>query len=223
MANWELIGDLMFFKTLDSSSVSALTLAYKFKDLGTETWSERFWEFKFGTGAAHVAAVRKSSEVLASALGSIVFPAAGPVVVVGAISSNETVLQPSSPVYSLASHVAAKRGYNFLPKLLRKRSHTSLKTLNGASARDAEVAGVYEATQALPPGTATVLIVDDFITRGATTGDIARALRVLSPKQKYIYAVGLAKTEGANYLASIGKPIDNGHVPVHLETLWGVS
>ena len=61
-----------------------------------------------------------------------------------------------------------------------------------------------------------VIVVDDFCTRGATLGDIARAIRESNPGWK-VQGASLAKAERAAYWKG---ELTNAHIPNVLDAVW---
>jgi hypothetical protein len=215
MSGWQQRGDLMFFSSLDNCNFGVFTVAYRFKDDSREGWTDRLNTFKFGYAAAGDQAVRGAYAVLSTALAKMTFP--GPVALVSAISSKDTTLDPNSRLARLGAALAGALRWTWAPQALSKRAHRSLHGLKAGADRDAEVANAYQALNFNQFG--TVLVLDDFATRGSTLADIGRAIRVHAPKVT-IYGVALGKTEKAAYWASMNRPIDNSHVPQHLAALW---
>jgi predicted amidophosphoribosyltransferase len=185
-------------------------LGFRIKDRGADLWTQRFNRFKFD-GPLQAAAVKGACAVMAEALSSLTL--VGRVVVVGAIPSEAVQLAEGEPVAALGAAIATKFGWDWKPKLLKKRRHQPLHALRDASERDATVARVYEAE---PLEADSVLIVDDLTTRGATIAEISRALKERSPRVR-ITAVVLGKNESAGYL---GVQVNNEHIPADYAKLW---
>ena len=66
---------------------------------------------------------------------------------------------------------------------------------------------------------ATVLVLDDFITRGSTMSHIARAILKRNPGIR-VFAVALGKTERRDYWHQRGVEISNEHIPPPWERSW---
>jgi hypothetical protein len=202
----------MYFPYVDAFREDGiLTIGWRFTDDGTDPWTARFNQAKYG----NVRAVRAAPVTLEAAVRTITLP--GKVIVVGAISSATTHLEPGDLVWQLGSVVARALKGLWRPDLLQKEVHASLHKLKGgASVREATVNGKYTAS-AVPPGTTGVAIVDDFVTRGNTFTEITRALRA-SAQVRDVWGIALGKTENVNWEGNAG--ISNQHVPERLATLW---
>jgi ATP-dependent DNA helicase RecQ len=106
-------------------------------------------------------------------------------------SANNTSLD------SLGERLAASIGAEYRPDCLYKTRSLAKSTTCSAKERAQQVRGVYSATPGLTVSQAksgpTVLIVDDVLTSGATTGDIARALSETHPGAR-VFIFTLVKT-----------------------------
>ena len=204
--------DLMRFERLDNFQHEVWTIGWKFTDNSAEAWTARFCAFK----DKNPVAVRAAAAVLPVAVSrSIQFNTKG--VVVGAISSRKTALEPADPVAVLGSAVAKQLGWPWMPALISKKVHKPLHGIYNSSERDAEVANAYTAMK-LPPSVGYVLIVDDFVTRGSTLDDAARAVAVAAGHPITFGGLALAKTERVNWAGNVG--ISNSHVPERLAVQW---
>jgi ComF family protein len=95
------------------------------------------------------------------------------------------------PAGVLAQALSRRLGVALLPRLLARVRDTPSQTGRGRSDRQRNVAGCFEAAPAgVPP--ATVWLVDDVVTTGATLGEAARALRRAGARR--VGAVCLART-----------------------------
>jgi hypothetical protein len=209
MAQWEKRGNFMFYQRLDAANLPTLTVAFRFRDCPQDPWTSRLNAFKAGDAAAVAGACR----ALPAALRSLPFRAA-PIVLTSAVPSGETHLPAEAPLAVLGESVAQSMGWAWRPDMLRKRAHRSLHTIYNAAERDAEVRGAYTADVVDPAG--LVFILDDFVTRGATLGDAARALKEQNPNLQ-VAGLVLGKTESLSYWNG---QIDNSHVPTELTALW---
>lgn len=218
VAGWTVCGDFMYFQALDNSQTPVLALAYKFSDHEGETWTGRFNEFKFGGVQAQSTAIRKASAVLQAACRGLAFTQ--PVTLVSAIGSGDTSLDPRCALSRLGTSLAGQLQWQWQPTVLSKRVHASLKTLASMNKRDAEVAGAYRASS--PPKVGTVLILDDFATRGSTISNAAKALSAAGCTAT-IYGLVLGKTERSHFWLERGTPIDNSHVPSKLDKIWSTA
>ena len=210
-------GDLMLMQNLNIQVVKGLlAIGFRLTDRSSELWTRRFNAVKNGNGAAVSAGARTLALAFDSVPAAILKP---PVVVVGAIGSSATSLDAEVPVAVLGKAVADRHGWAWSPEVLSKTVHRSLHGLSAAGAsagaRDAEVRGRYLA-HGIQRGPGTFLVVDDFCTRGATFGDITRALLAANPRWA-VWGTALGKTENASYWDG---DISNNHIPERLETAW---
>ncbi|WP_163784198.1 hypothetical protein [Myxococcus vastator] len=209
--DWVDICGLMLLRHLDPlNSVEALVIAYRITDRPNDLWTERFNAFKSGDPRA----IQGACRVLSQALKNIRF-IVGPVILTAAIPSKFRVLPVASPIYLLGSFIAKALGWTWRPEILRKRPHRQLHLMYNSARRDAEVEGVYRCTVRGLEG--TVLVLDDFITRGSTIREIARAIRQGNPAVNVV-GLALGKTERVAHWEAGG--INNGHVPEELAQVW---
>lgn len=214
--DFKMIGDLMYFPTLDAAGAPPLLcLGFRLTDDGSEYWTKHFNAVK----AREEAAVEAGARSLAAAFSTIVMnPVGVRMVVVGAISSADTVLAASAPVRRMGEVLAARQGWEWRPELLTKRSHRSLHGIRaGAAARQAEVTGAYTSST-IGGVVGKVLILDDIATRGDTAADIVRAVLATNPGWGTCSAT-LAKSERSAYWANNGG-ISNDHVPARVLATW---
>lgn len=132
-------------------------------------------------------------------------------------ASPEGWISHSSGLDVYVEGIAEGAGWRWLPEHVTKRPHRSLKTIQGSGAeRDAEVANTYSAK---PIDAPMVVILDDFVTRGSTIGDVARAIRLTSPRAE-VCGLALAKTDRVAYWAGTTAPISNSHLDDSWRKLW---
>jgi hypothetical protein len=207
------VGEFLRFSNLDAEgSPTVLVLGYRITDDDKEPWSARFNAFKNKLAPS----VRAGARTLARAIKTIKVGDGGRIVVVGAISSGDTNLAMDAPVRLLGAELAAVKEWEWRPDLLTKRPHRSLHRSGArAQGRREIVSGVYTAV-AVGGKAGTFLVVDDFVTRGDTTADIARALREANPGWG-VLAVALAKNEGTNYIPA---GFENTRIPASLQQVW---
>ncbi len=204
----------MRFSRLDGCSIPVFAIGFRIEDSFADPWTERFNQFKFGHATRQSAAIKGACATLPAAIMSAGLPTSA--TIVSAIGSADVTLDVKSPLAKLGIAVAARTGWDWQPGVLQKRAHQSLKTLRSAEDRDAMVGGVYTAGAVQA---ATIVILDDFATRGSTIEDIARALRTRQPTIE-LYGVVLAKNERIEWSERLGQPVSNGHIPRRLEDLW---
>ena len=211
LPDFDVVGELIRINRLDVGDLSLLTVGFRLTDQPSEKWTARFNRFKYGNGHAVQAATR----TFCAAFDGFGAPEGPRMVVVAAISSKHTAVDRRSPVARLGKAVADSRGWQWLPRLLRKEQHSSLSEIRSATERDATVGGAYAASH-IEGDPGVVLIVDDFCTRGATLTEIARAIRESNPRWS-VLAASLAKTERASYW---GGTLTNNHIPGVLDSAW---
>ena len=209
----EKIGDLIYFRNVDSfTEGGVLAIGWRFTDKSDDPWTTRFNAVKAGD----LRSIRAAQATLVHAVKGFTFGRAGLGLVVGAISSSKDHLESKDPVWQLGASIAGALHVSWRPDVLKKKPHKSLHYLNSAAERAAEVKGVYSASEFA--GNCSVLIVDDFVTRGDTFADIARALKSAVAGPVTVYGLALAKTENLAFPPNFG--ISNNHVPLDLEQIW---
>lgn len=215
--NWKAEGRLMHFGWLDASGsrVPAFTVGWRIEDQPNDPWSQRFIQFKNGHPLGFMGGAFVMKEAVAELLRT---RSLNPVEtsLTTALSSKNTEADPNSVLYRTGAWVAENLGLTWLPNAFSKQSHRSLKTIFGASERDAEVNGKYVCNNVQSKN---LIILDDFITRGATLGDMERALRQQGNKVN-LFAIALAKHERAGYAAGYGVSVSNAHIPTEWDQVW---
>lgn len=208
---WTVSSELLKFPHLERCPHEVYAMGFRILDVADD-WTQRFNTFKFGQGAAGEAAVRGACAVMSQACGSMVVGSS--VAVVAAIASGDEQLNPRSPVGRLASAIAESRNWRWLPGALSKRRHESRHNMHAnALVRDAVVEGAYRCTYMTE---STIVVVDDFATRGATISDIGRAVRAVCPHAQMVGVV-LGKNERVSWG---GAEVNNAHIPEAYERLW---
>lgn len=207
----DVVGRLIRINRLNVGDLRPLTIGFRITDRPDEKWTDRFNRFKYGEGPAVEAAMR----AFCTAFEHIRYPEDPRIVVVSAISSGHSTVDPHTPAACLGRSLMDSRGWEWRTDLLSKRPHPRISGLRTAYERDAAVNGVYSATP-IEGDPGIVLIVDDFCTRGATLADIARAIRQSNPRWA-VSAACLAKTERARFWQGT---LSNKHIPDELENAW---
>jgi len=211
---WTRAGDLIRFESLDNCKVPILALGFRITDQSQEKWTERFNAFKFGWGSRGKKAVRGACAVMPAAAAALRLE--GPVALICAISSSQEALRAGCQLARLGAALGESLGWQWLPDVLSKRKHRSLAKLKFGTDRDSEVEGAYRADSIIAR---TVVILDDFATRGSTIGDAARAVREAGDG-KHVIGLVLGKNESAEYAKSMNVEINNDHIPQALDDLW---
>lgn len=209
---WVIVEPLLRFSGLESCHFDIYSLGFRILDNKEEAWTNRFDLFKFGHGAQQSAAISGACAVLPDAARRIQLPQ--PISVVTAISSQDTTLNPNSGLAILGRATAASTGWSWSQDALAKKPHASRhNTPCSAQDRDALVQGAYTADRI---NAASVVVIDDFATRGATISDIGRAIRTTSGNVNIVGLV-LGKNERAGWA---GARVNNNHIPARYEELW---
>ena len=209
--NYGVMGRLMVIDRLPVGGLGLLTIGFRITDRPREKWTRRFNRFKYGEPAA----IRAATRTFCAAFEDFLPPGNPRVVVVSSVSSGQNIVQSDTPASILASALAESRGWEWLPHHVTKDRHPRISGLGSAAERDATVDGVYLASPiGGDPG--LVIVVDDFCTRGATLGDIARAIRESNPGWK-VQGASLAKAERAAYWKG---ELTNAHIPDVLDAIW---
>ena len=209
--NYGVMGQLMVIDRLPVGGLGLLTIGFRITDRPREKWTRRFNRFKYGEPAA----IRAATRTFCAAFEDFLPPGNPRIVVVSSVSSGQNIVQSDTPASILASTLAESRGWEWLPHHVTKDRHPRISGLGSAAERDATVDGVYLASPiGGEPG--LVVVVDDFCTRGATLGDIARAIRESNPGWK-VQGASLAKAERAAYWKG---ELTNAHIPDVLDAIW---
>jgi hypothetical protein len=214
VSNWTPAGDLMKFTDLTACGevVAVYTVGWRILD-EPDAWSNRFLNFKSGVDVA------KAGRVLGHALREIVSDQglSSGVAVTAALSSGAVQFEPAKPL-AIAGSIAAKdAGLTWLPTLFTKQAHRRLHTLGSGSERDDEVKGKYTC-----PGVRNckcLIIIDDLVTRGATFGEMARALGVATSGVPVV-GLALGKNEKRNFAKDYGVIVDNSRLAQSWEKRW---
>lgn len=216
-----LCGTFLYFdKTLRRCcSHPVLALGYRFTGSPHDSWTHKFNAFKFGgSDAERSAALNGAVNALTAGLGALTFPSP-PIGVVCVHGHAATGLEPLSQVAMLAYNVARNVGFKWCGDYVTKLQHRALKTIRDADERDGEVANKYTSA-VLPNGLKTIIVVDDFTTRGATIGEVARAVVAANPG-KAVYGLVLAKNESPSYYQSVmNADLTNAHIQPQVAAKW---
>lgn len=213
-------GHLFWFSELSSPASlllrGYLTLGWYIRD-NLDEWSGRFLSFKNSDAGS----VRGACTVLSIALSAIDWQSEGPIAVCAAMNSAQTIHDPRKPQAIVAAHLAQQFGFQYVGASFEKSAHKSLHRLTGgAHEREAEVSGKYRLTQKFDAR--LVLVIDDIVTRGTTTGDIARAIHMHNPKVDVV-GIALGKSETAFFAESYDVKLNNNHIPTRWAKIWDKS
>jgi hypothetical protein len=209
----------MAFPYLDVNDglTRSFTIAYKMTDDGAEHWTTRFNRFKAKRDrSALVGGVRMMEAAvprLVKGLGLDV----SRTTFVPALSSSETIASEKGILPVLALRCAEATGAGFVHDAITKRAHLPIHGIYNAAGRKAVLdkaefkAGNIDAD--------SILVFDDFITRGDTLSHIAQAILESNPGTT-VYGVALGKAERRAYHSQHGVEISNDHVRQEWDTLW---
>ena len=214
---FKLAGRLMRFDALDTSgdAFPTYTVGWRIKDEPDE-WTRRFLGYK----DARSGYGRAGGELLLAAFQELLQVSGlepGDVLICTAFGHAATGPNPDSILFKTGAYIAEQTGASWFPELFAKKKHKSLRLVGDGAARDAEVNGKYW-SGTVAKGK-TVIVLDDFVTRGATLGEMHRALHEGCPGTPMI-ALALGKNETASFGRYCNLPVNNEHIPAEWATLW---
>ena len=218
MAQWDNFHGWMRFRWLDEHAglAHAFTVGYRFTDDGSEAWTSRFNRFKRKSSPA----IYGGLELLQAAVPRLVRGLGLDVsrtVFLPALSSAETTAAEKGVLPVVTCECARATGATFVRDAIRKKAHQPLHRFYTADKRRELLdAAKYRSA---PIEAATVLVFDDFITRGDTLSHVAQAILSANPRVT-VYGVGLAKTERRAFWKGQGVEISNDHVPEIWTRAW---
>lgn len=206
-------GLLWFDRLSHSHNIrGVLTIGWRLEDqLGVDTWSTRFNNFKFGPDT-HVSA---ACAVATRALRAFKWPPSVGVVV--ALGHADRRLVEHSRLSRLGIHVARSLNFHWMGNVLCKRPHRALRQCDSASQREREIAGAYTCLER--PDCEILLVIDDFTTNGDTISEIARAVHTVNSSVE-VLGFALGKNEKRGFASAHGHHISNNHIPSDWATLW---
>ncbi len=135
-----------------------------------------------------------------------------------ALSSDETVASPDGVLWRLTQYCATCAGVRFEGDRITKKAHEPLHKHTDAAQRTAILAAAdFRSREVFADN---VLILDDFITRGATMSHIAAAI-LKRNRGLRVFAVSLGKTERRGYWREkYDVTLSNEHIPPQWERRW---
>lgn len=207
----------MYFPRLDSSGslLPVYTIGWRITDNADE-WTRRFLRLKNNERAD----AKGGALVLRDAVSELMAHHDFRPRTTGlttALSSKSTKANPKTVLYQVGKWISDQVGILWLPDLFTKEAHRSLHSIPNAGDRDAEVANKYQCEKL--DGIDQLFILDDFVTRGATFGEMVRALSAAKSSAQVI-GLALGKNESASYAADFGVNVNNSHIPQEWDTLW---
>lgn len=217
IAWWQPEGRLMHFPWLDRSgcTVPAYAVGWRIVD-NPDEWTNRFLRFKSSRPGFFQAGAVLFREAVRELIAQKEL-ATGNVGLATALSSGATDPLPNSPLFITGNWIAGQLGVQWVADVFEKDAHRPLKSLGAGADRDAEVTGKYRC--AALHGVDHLIIMDDFITRGATLLDMHRAASTANPGLP-ISAIALGKNERSAWATSNGKQLDNAHIPQEWDDIW---
>ena len=210
-------GRLMRFDALDRSgdAFPAYTVGWRIID-EPDTWSRRFLCYKSGQ-PGYLRAGAKLMSAGVEELLDVVGLKSNDASLCTALGHDDTGPNANSILHMTGAYIAKAVGIEWGPELFQKERHKSLRSVGDGASRDVEVFGKYRCN-ALASGK-TLIVLDDFITRGATLGDMNRALKESNPSTNML-ALALAKNENAAWGRSNHLLVNNDHISSEWEALW---
>lgn len=215
--NWTPVGRLMHFSWLTTSGRAIPVYTVGWRIIGNaDHWTTRFLRFKEGQLNDMRGGAQVLNRAIQELLTHLTFDARHTGLTT-ALSSGNTQADPKSVLFRVGKWLAEQNNLEWLPSLFTKEAHQSLHNLPVGADRDAEVKDKYSCGRAR--GIRQLIILDDFVTRGATLGDMTRAFKVSNPGTNVV-GLALAKNEKATFAASHGVIVDNSHIPAEWDELW---
>jgi len=219
MPQWEPIYSWMAFKRLDVNAglSGSFVIGYRFTDDGADNWTARFNRFK----AKNQAAIRGGINLMRTAVPHLLKHLgldASRTVFMPALSSSETVASDKGVMSVMTRLCAEAANTGFVLDAITKRAHVPLHNSYNADRRREILDGAVYKSEKIRGQ--TILIFDDFITRGDTLSHIAQAIHEAN-RGVSVYGIGLGKTERRSYHRErFGIEISNDHIPEKWEILW---
>jgi hypothetical protein len=219
MPQWEPFHGWMAFRYLDVNAGlrRSFTIGYRLTDQGDDPWTARFNRFKEKRKAAICGGVKLMRAAVQLLVRGLKLDPTR-TVFLPALSSGETVASNTGILSVMTSICAKAAGTGIVLDAITKKAHQPLHNVyNAARRREILDAADYRSRKIKAD---SILIMDDFITRGDTLSHIAEAIHEANEGVS-VYGVGLGKTERCAYHRErFGVEISNDHVPSKWETLW---
>ena len=215
MAQAQAFSGYLAFDSLDvpRKLEAAYAVGYRLLDQPDDLWTGRFLQFKEGSPSATEAGnhvMSRMAKKFLSARG--IRP--NDVTFVPALTSSETSADSNGILSSAAKHIADALGAHYSSDLLSKRRHTSLHAdnLNRAQRQQAVAEANFQARNVAGR---CVVLIDDFITTGATLQAWASAIKSSNPECS-VLAMSLAKNERLAFAPEAS----NDHLGSKLDAIW---
>lgn len=185
---------LIPIKTLDACQSGLLVYTigwYVSQKSGvSDEWSERIIRFKDRDSKA-IKGCARVLRVAAKKILSIHGLDPETTGLLSALSSGDVATNPESSLHKAGKFVAQYCGIQWRPDALTKKPHRKLAHIKGPKARDNEVKEKYQCKKL--EGIRHIIVMDDIVTRGATLGEIERAVQESNPSVEVI-GLTLGKT-----------------------------
>ena len=218
MPSWSAFHGWMAFDRLSENDglTRAFTIGYRLTDDPDDPWTARFNAFK----QKETAALRGGAAMMRAAIPGLVRGLeldTSRTVFVPALSSGETVASPGGVLWRLTRFCAKGVATGFARDRITKEPHERLHMQPDAASRTAILTAADFRSKEIRAD--SVLVLDDFITRGATMSHIARAILKRNPGLR-VFAVALGKTERCSHWRKYGVEISNDHIPPRWKRSW---
>ena len=204
--------------------VSCFAIGYRFTDDydASDEWTNRFKKFKQEARAR----VYRTAVYGAVNLMKIAVPVLmnnlgideSRTTFIPALSSSETVASERGVLSVMTSACAKAANVDYVRNAITKETHHPLhRSGNAEKRREILDEANYKSVRIEAE---TILIFDDFITRGETLSHIAQAIHKANSKVR-VYGVCLGKNESRSYLEQqYGIEISNDRIPTKWDDLW---
>lgn len=199
--------------------VGSFVIGYRFTDDydASDEWTNRFRRFKQKRKAAVYGAVNLMKTAVPILMNNLGIDESR-TTFIPALSSSEPVASEKGVLSVMARVCAKSANANFVGNAITKKVHHPLH-FSGKKDERREI--LDEANyKSVRIKTETILIFDDFITRGETLSHIAQAIHKTSSGVR-VYGVCLGKNESRSYLKQqYGIEISNDFIPKKWDDLW---
>lgn len=193
----------------------AFALGYRFtREVDSDVWSKRFNGVKFGFDRErHLNAAVGLMRVALYTLLSKSRWHRHHVMLVPALNSSQTNGRQGNTMHRIAESVGKSLSIPVDTMVLTKQIHEPLHMSHSTSARREIVK--YASYQSKKIVYRHILILDDYITTGATLGAIATAIRYRNPNA-LVCGIALAKNENRKFAGNL----TNAHIPKQWDQIW---
>jgi hypothetical protein len=211
-------GNLLRFDRLDTSgfSIPVFTVGWRITDEPNDKWTKRFLAFKADHRKGFMGGAFLMREAVRELIVDRGIAQARPGIAI-ALSSADSGIQTGSVLFRTGDWIANQLDLPFVGSYFTKKPHRSLHSLTSSSDRDNEVRNKYVCGKI--PGIKNLIILDDFVTRGATFLEMKRALDISTPGLG-IFGLALGKNERTSYASRFGHVISNSHIPESWNEVW---